>query len=207
MKGAKEMPVDEQLLQNIKCYAEDYYFQYGTSPSIRDIASRFNVGKSTVQRYIERLKNSGQIEYDGQTGIRTDIMNKANFDTSTVGLVGSVSCGPLNFAEENITEYFKLPTSLVGKGEFFMLKASGNSMINAGIDDGDLVLIRKQNTAEIGQIVVALVGDDTTLKRFYKDEKNKRFILHPENDELDDIIVEGDLIIQGVAIKVLKDLI
>lgn len=96
--------------------------------------------------------------------------------------------------------------SLFGRGEFFALQASGDSMINAGINDGDLVLIRKQNTAEEGEIIVALVDDETTLKRFYRDKKNKRFILHPENEKYDDIIVDN-LVIQGIVTKVLKDVV
>lgn len=201
------MPINQQLLQDIKQFAEQYYFEFGRSPSVREIAAELNVGKSTVQRYLERLKDLGEIDYDGRRGIHTDAMDKLDTQGVNVGVIGSISCGALTFAEQNVTDYFRLPASLLGNGEFFMLRASGNSMINAGIDDGDLVVIRRQAVARDGDIVVALYGDDATLKRFYKDTKNRRFILHPENDMLDDIIVEGDLIIQGVAVKVIKDLV
>lgn len=201
------MPINKELLQDIKSFAEKYYFSFGQSPTVREIAAELGVGKSTVQRYLEVLKDAGEIEYNGRRGIRTEATDKIDNDTVSVGLVGQISCGPMTFAEQNITDYFSLPTSLIGNGEFFMLRASGNSMINAGIDDGDLVIIRRQQTAREGDIVVALLEDETTLKRFYKDTLNRRFILHPENDELDDIIVEGDLYIQGVAVKVIKDLI
>lgn len=200
------MPVNQQLLQDIKDFAEKYYMTFGQSPTVREIAVELGVGKSTVQRYLERLKESGEIEYSGRRSIKTEVTDKVDNELTSVGLVGQVSCGALTFAEQNITEYFKLPASLLGHGEFFMLTAHGNSMINAGIDDGDLVVIRRQQTANEGDIVVALLDDETTLKRFYKDVKNRRFILHPENDELDDIIVEGDLYIQGVAVKVIKNL-
>lgn len=201
------MPQNPQLLVDIKHFAEDYYFEFGRSPSVREIAAQFGIGKSTVQRYLETLAKTGEIEYNGRRGIKTDAMSKLDNQCVNIGVVGSVTCGALTFAEQNITEYFKLPTSLVGNGEFFMLIASGNSMINAGIDDGDFVIVKRQATANDGDIVVALYGDDTTLKRFYRDKTNKRFILHPENDELDDIIVEGDLYIQGIAVKVIKNLI
>jgi repressor LexA len=200
------MPVNNSLLSDIKNYAEQYYLENGVSPSVREIASALSVGKSTVQRYLERLRDSGEIEYSGERSISTEITQKYNQNSVSVGLVGSISCGALNFAEQNITDYFSLPSSLLGSGEFFMLRASGDSMIDAGIDDGDLVIIRRQSTANEGDIVVALYGDDTTLKRFYTDKANRRFILHPENERLNDIIIKGDLIIQGVAVKVIKDL-
>lgn len=201
------MPVNTELLQQIKSFAEQYYLTFGKSPTVREIAAEVGVGKSTVQRYLERLNDLGEIEYNGRRGIKTEVTEKYNTDTVNIGLVGQISCGPMTFAEQNITDYFQLPASLVGSGEFFMLTAHGNSMINAGIDDGDLVIIRRQAVARDGDIVVALLDDDTTLKRFYKDTKNQRFILHPENDELEDIIVQGELYIQGVAVKVIKDLI
>ena len=106
-------------------------------------------------------------------------------------------------AEENIEEYVKLPISLFGHGEFFLLRAKGDSMINAGIDDGDLVVVRQQPTAVYNQIVVALVDDEATLKRFRP--QPDCVYLHPENPSYDDIIVR-DCVIQGVAVKVLKDL-
>ena len=201
------MPVNTELLRDIKEYAERYYLENGVSPSVREIAYEMGVGKSTVQRYLERLRDSGEIEYCGERSIKTEVTEKYNQQTVSVGLVGSISCGALNFAQQNITDYYSLPSSMLGSGEFFMLRASGDSMINAGIDDGDLVIIKRQPVAKDGDIVVALYGDDTTLKRFYTDRVNRRFILHPENERLSDIIIEGDLIIQGVAVKVIKDLV
>ena len=94
---------------------------------------------------------------------------------------------------------------MVGSGKFFALVAKGNSMINAGISDGDIVIIRLQNSAEEGQIVIARVDDEATLKRYYLDRKNKRIRLHPENDEMQDMFYD-QVDIQGVAVKVIKDL-
>ena len=120
-------------------------------------------------------------------------------------ILGRIACGIPKFAEENIEEYVRLPVALFGKGNFFILRAYGDSMIEAGIDDGDLVLIRQQNYADEGQIVVALMEDDATLKRYYPEPENQRIRLHPENSRMDDIYVDY-CEIQGVAVKVLKDL-
>lgn len=114
-----------------------------------------------------------------------------------------ISCGLPNIAEEHIEEYVSLPESMFGSGEFYILRARGESMIEAGIDPGDLVVIRKQETAENGQIAVALVDEEATLKRFYVEDNRVR--LHPENSEMEDFYVDH-CIIQGVAVKVIKDL-
>lgn len=108
-------------------------------------------------------------------------------------------------SSNNSITYVSLPNAIFGKGDFFILRASGNSMIEAGIDDGDLVVIRKQVSAEEGDIVVALVDNQNTLKRFYRDEENKKIILHPENKKMKDIVVD-ECYIQGVACHVIKSL-
>ena len=114
-------------------------------------------------------------------------------------------------AIEDVEEYIPIDVSLLGYGEYFGLVARGDSMIDAGIHDGDTVYVRKQNTAFDGEIVVAMVEDEcgdgwsATLKRFYRDVKNSRYILHPENSRLDDIIVDKVHVV-GVAVRVLKNL-
>lgn len=195
---------DTALIEQIKKSIEKAYEENGRSPSVRQIAREVGCSYSTVSRYIKEMVERGMIartsgEYE------TEVISKMNMDTVPVAVVGSVSCGPLTFAEENIEEYIKLPTSLLGQGKFFILHASGQSMIGAGIEDGDLVVVRQQPTAEPGQIVVALVEDEVTLKRFFPDPENGCVRLHPENKKLKDIIVD-DCQIQGVAVKVLKDL-
>jgi repressor LexA len=144
------------------------------------------------------------IEYDGQE-IRTPVTKKVNTDIAQTAIVGSVPCGSPQYEEENIEEYISLPTAIFGKGDFFILRASGNSMIEAGIDDGDLVVVKKQLYADDGDIVVALVDNQNTLKRFYRDNDNRKVILHPENKRMKDIVVD-DCFIQGVACHVIKSL-
>lgn len=185
-------------------YAEQYYLQTGISPSTTKIADAVGVSRGTAYKYLVAMNDNGMIEYDGKN-IQTDVTRKLNTETSQTAIVGSVPCGSLQYEEENIEEYISLPTAIFGKGDFYILHASGNSMIDAGIDDGDLVVIRKQNYASDGDIVVALVENQNTLKTFYRDEQSRKIILHPENKSMDDIVVD-DCYIQGIACHVIKAL-
>ena len=177
----------------------------GASPSVREIADELGVNYSTVSRYLKHMREQGMIDYEGHRNITTEENRKTKSETTKVAILGSVSCGIPKFAEENIEEYVRLPISLFGSGEFYILRANGDSMVNAGIEDGDLVLIRQQSYANEGQIVVALMEDEATLKRYYPEPHKRRIRLHPENDSMRDIYV-ANCVIQGVAVKVLKDL-
>lgn len=197
---------DKNLLNDIELFIDDYIQNCNRSPSIREIASNFGIAASTVSRYLSALRETGAIEYSGHRNITTKKQRTSSLPNLCVPILGSVSCGIPKLAEENIEEYVTLPTSIFGKGDFYLLRANGESMIEAGIDDSDLVLIRRQDYAEVGDIVVALIdNDEATLKRYIPDPVNHRIILHPENHLLDDIIVR-DCIIQGIAVHVLKDL-
>lgn len=126
-------------------------------------------------------------------------------ETTPVMLLGEIACGPFNFGEENILETYRFPKAFTGEGEFFLLRTFGESMIDAGIEPGDLVMIRQQNTARPGDIVVVSVGDETTLKRYYPEPEKQRIRLHPENESMEDMYVT-ECVIQGVAVKVIKDI-
>ena len=139
-------------------------------------------------------------------GHRSIVLKKSNIKSIRVPVLGAVACGLPKFAEENIEEFVRLPSSLFGDGDFYILRADGDSMKDAGIDSGDLVLIKHVTAAEPGNIVVALVGDEATLKRFYPEPRQNRIRLHPENADYEDIYV-GSCEIQGIAVKVLKDLL
>lgn len=195
-----------ELYQAIKTYVERHYEKDGRSPTVREIEAGTGITRPTVQRYLTAMRESGEIEYNGIRGVRTMVMNKTDRETAAVGMIGVVACGTPIYAEENIEEYYRFPVALLGQGTYFMLRAKGQSMVDAGISDGDLVLVRQQNTAEPGQIVVALIDDEATLKRFYPEPENQRIRLHPENETMEDIYVENCLV-QGVAVKVLKDLV
>ena len=193
---------DKALMAAIEKFVCDFTDKTGISPTMQEVADGVGSSKATVQRYIAQLCEDGVLDY---SGYRTMTSTKTKMQAVRVPVLGTIACGIPKYAEENIEEYVRLPVALFGQGNFFILRAYGDSMVEAGIDDGDLVLIRQQNYADEGQIVVALIEDDATLKRFYPEPENGIIRLHPENHTMEDIIVEN-CIIQGVAVKVLKDL-
>ena len=191
-----------ETIAAIERFVRKYIEKYGTSPSVQEIADAVGTVKSNAYNYITYMRENGILDHNG--GHRGLVIRKEKAaNMLRVPVLGAVSCGLPKFAEENIEEYVQLPVALFGSGEYYLLRAKGESMIEAGIDDGDLVLIRQQSYAQEGQIIVALIEDEATLKRFYPE--NGMIRLHPENARMEDIIVEN-CIIQGVAVKVLKDL-
>ena len=183
---------------------DGYFFEHKRAPSINEISTLVGHSKSTVHGYLKDLNESGRIVYDG-TILETKAMQKADHAYTLAPILGSIACGAPQYEEENYEAYVALPEAIFGKGEHFVLEAKGASMIEAGIEPGDYVVVRKQSTAEDGDIVVALVDNETTLKRFYCDEKRKCIRLHPENKDMKDIFVEK-CYIQGVAQHVIKKL-
>ena len=143
-RGTAMRSKSPELMKEICQYAEQYYLQNGISPSTTKIAEEVGVSRGTVYKYLVAMNDRGMIEYDGHD-IQTDVTRKLNTETSQTAIVGSVPCGSPQYEEENIEEYISLPTAIFGKGDFYILHASGDSMVDAGIDDGDLVVIRKQN--------------------------------------------------------------
>ena len=190
-------------MERIVSFINDFYRDNRRSPSARQIAAATGIPRTTLQRMMRTMAENGVIEYDGET-VETDFSGKASDETVSAGIIGHVPCGNLSLEEEAIEEIVQLPTAVFGKGDLFLLYAEGYSMTGAGINDGDLVLIRKQEEAYPGQIVVAYMeGKGNTLKT-YKEKDGKAY-LHPENPEYDDIPIE-DCKIQGIAINVIKKL-
>ena len=134
----------------IKQYIEEYYETKRRIPFLDKIAAHVGMSKPNVYRYLKEMDERGILEYKGNGCVVTEKIAKMQNHQINVALVGKIACGTPILAEENIEEYFSLPESLVGCGIFFLLKAEGKSMIDAGITDGDLVLIRQQSTAENG---------------------------------------------------------
>lgn len=195
---------DEELMKELETRIDTFFLANGRTPTSRELALQCGISAMSVVRYLREMDERGMLVYsDGN--IRTNKMSKASTGAVNVPLVGSISCGRPLLAEESIETYYRLPVELLGSGEFFFLRANGDSMVDAGINDNDLILVRRTEKAEEGDIVVALVDGENTLKRFFLDKKSKKIILHPENSKLKDIVVSS-CDIQGVAVKVLKDL-
>ena len=197
---------DERMMQ-IYNYINDFIKEYGVSPSYAEISSAIRCSKSTLFLYMKRLEEEGYISRMGYNQIVT-LENSNAIDRMPI--IGSVACGKPKLAIEDIQGYLPINVDWLGSGEYFGLIADGESMINIGIKDGDIVIVRKQEIAENGQVVVAMIPDEysgemtATLKRFYKEQG--RYRLHPENDELDDIHVD-ELQILGIAVKNISDVI
>ena len=182
-------------------YINEYNAGYGYAPSIREICSKLEI-KSTASAYmyLQKLKDEGYLN-------RTPNRNRAlSFKKSTsvnIPLIGTVTAGQPIFAYENYEDFYSFPAGSFSGSDLFMLRVQGTSMIDAGILDGDKIVVRKQETAENGDIVVALVDDSATVKRFFK--KDDHFVLHPENETMSDIIVD-DVAILGKVVGLIRAL-
>ena len=190
-----------ELMQEIIDFVDRFYARHSRSPSCREIESGTSLKRSSIHNYLVAMDEQGMIEYNGQT-ILTPKIRDLQRGIRQVGIVGSIACGtPIDEVEE-LEGYFPVPTSIVGDDEMYILYASGKSMIDIGIQDGDMVLVRKQEEAHPGDIVVAYMeGMGNTLKRLlYKDGEP---VLHPENKKMADIPAK-DCRIQGVAVWVFK---
>ena len=193
--------MNEKMVNDLLTYIKNYQLQKGLSPSFRDICRNVTGFKSisTAQKYVLLLESRGLIKRNRLGSIETPKRLQGGA-TITAPLVGKVACGQPILAEENIQGYYKLPKEIFGGGKKMLLKAQGESMIGAGINDEDLLVVNCCNNADIGQIVVALVGDSATVKTLQR--KNGKIVLHPENPEFQDIEPE-ELEIQGVVTKVI----
>ena len=174
-------------------YIKQEILNKGYPPAVREICEAVNLkSTSSVHSHLETLEKNGYIRRDPTKPraieIIDDSFNLTRREVVNVPMVGSVAAGQPILAVENITSYFPIPAEFMPNAESFMLRVKGESMINAGIFDGDNVLVKRQSTASNGDIVVALVDDSATVKTFYKEDGYYR--LQPENDSMDPIIVK-----------------
>jgi len=184
-------------------YIHNFFRERGYPPSVREICAATNLkSTATVHGYLVQLEKKGYIKRDPQKPRAIEIMNViANKDLIDVPLIGKVTAGEPILAQENIESVFSLPKEMLPDAEVFMLSVKGDSMINAGIFSGDYVLVQSTNTAENGDIVVALLDDEATIKRFYKETDYIR--LQPENPSMAPIIVK-DLKILGKVVGLFR---
>ncbi|MEK7538499.1 MAG: transcriptional repressor LexA [Patescibacteria group bacterium] len=180
---------------------------YGESPTLREI-NEVTGGKSprSASLVVNRLVDTGLIKKNGRTLVLANTYKESSVSTVDVPLVGSVACGVPIFAEENIQTYIPVSTRMAPKGsKYFFLRASGDSMNAGGINSGNLLLVRQQNTAENGDKVVALINDEATVKVF--ERTNDAVILRPKssNKNHKPIILTDNCLIQGVVVAVLPE--
>lgn len=187
-------------------YIKSQILERGFPPAVRDICEAVNLkSTSSVHSHLETLEKNGYIRRDPTKPRAIEILDDSfNFtrrEMVNVPIIGRVAAGEPLLAEQNIEEYFPIPMEYMPNAQTFMLKVKGESMINAGILDGDYVLVAERKTARNGEMIVALVEDGATVKTFYKEEGIIR--LQPENDTMDPIIVP-DCQILGKVIGVFR---
>lgn len=202
MAQGKISPKQKEILEYIK----SQILERGFPPAVRDICEAVHLkSTSSVHSHLETLEKNGYIRRDPTKPRAIEILDDSfNFtrrEMVNVPMVGRVAAGSPILAEQNIENYFPIPMEFMPNNQTFMLTVRGESMINAGIFDGDMVLVEQQNTARNGEMVVALIEDGATVKTFYKEEGVIR--LQPENDTMDPIIVT-DVKILGKVIGVFR---
>ncbi len=187
-------------------YIKDEIMNKGYPPAVREICEAVHLkSTSSVHAHLETLEKNGYIRRDPTKPraieIVDDNFNLVRREVVNIPFVGKVAAGSPILAVENIESYYPIPAERVPRGESFMLKVQGESMINAGIFDGDYILVSQQNTARNGDIVVALIDDSATVKTFYHEGDHIR--LQPENDSMDPILVR-DVSILGKVFGVFR---
>ena len=188
----EERPISKKQ-EEILNYIKNEILERGFPPAVREICQAVGlISTSSVHSHLESLERNGYIRRDPTKPRAIEILdesfNMIRREMVNVPIIGTVAAGQPILAEQNIEGYFPIPTEYMPNKQSFMLKVKGESMINAGIFDGDKVLVKQQATAENGDIVVALVDDSATVKTYYKE--NGHYRLQPENDSMDPIIVD-----------------
>ena len=189
MRQRGDFMLDQKKLDRVLEFIVDYTEEYGYAPSVRDIGAKLGIkSTATVYNYLNRLQERGDL--NKPTNKKRAVTINNGTPQRKVPLIGKVTAGYPIFATQNYQGYYNLPASDFKGEELFMLEVSGDSMINADIHSGDKIIVRRQPTAENGEIVVALVHDreEATVKRFYK--RDHQIILHPENEAYPDFIYE-----------------
>lgn len=179
-------------------FLQKYMAENGYAPSVREVCRECGIkSTATVFTYLNRLSAQGLIDKTGKKNRALSLKQKV----TTIPLIGTVAAGHPIFASENYEDYFSVPNNFFEGDELFMLNVQGDSMINVGIYNGDKLVVKKQDTAENGEIIVALIDDSTTVKRFFK--QDGKIILHPENDSMDDMVFDNVTIL-GLVVGLMR---
>lgn len=185
------------------------FAETGYPPTVRELGERLGLRSScTVQRHLEALERKGFIRRNPTKartieitrGLKPVSRSAADGGLISLPVVGTVTAGMPILATENIEDSLALPKTLVPDGECFVLKVRGDSMINAGLFDGDLAVVKRQESADNGDIVVALIDDEATIKRLYRERR--RYRLQPENPSMEPIIVDSVAVLGKVVLAI-----
>ena len=183
----------KEKIEQVYNFTVEYINDNGFPPSVREICAKLNIkSTATAYSYLERLKEQGLLCKSPQKK-RAMTLSITQPKFKSVPLIGTIRAGAPIFAVENLEGYYPLPEEFNTGGEEFALKVAGDSMIDAGIFENDVIIVKKHNHALNGEIVVAFVEDGATVKRFYN--KNNKIILHPENPNYDDMLFDNVLIL------------
>jgi repressor LexA len=193
--------------QNILNFIKEEILSRGYPPSVREICEAVGLkSTSTVHGHLERLEKKGFIRRDPTKPRAIEVLDDSfqvqRRELVNIPIVGKVAAGEPLLAVENIEDYFPIPVEYAPNDNIFMLKVQGNSMINAGIFDKDMIIVQKQSTANNGDIVVALLDDSVTVKTFYRE--NDFIRLQPENNNMSPIIVDDSIEILGKVISLYR---
>ena len=187
---AKRLDTENKVFEFITRYISEN----GYAPSVREVCAACSIkSTATVFEIINRLNERGLLDKSNVKRRAISLKNKS----VSVPLIGTVAAGQPIFASENYEGYYALPDNIFGGDDLFMLNVKGSSMVKIGMLEGDRVVVKKQSSAENGDIVVALVDDSATVKRFFK--RDGKIILHPENDDMSDFIFDDVQIIGKVV--------
>ena len=194
--------VSQEKLIMVMDYIRKFSEENGYTPSVREIGKECGIkSTATVYSYLQKLQDKG---YLNKATNKKRSVTLAKSSGVNIPLIGTVTAGQPIFAYENYEDYYTFPAGEFRGDDLFMLRVQGTSMIDAGIMNGDKIVVRRQETAENGEIVVALVEDSATVKRFYR--KDGQIILHPENEALSDMIFEeNEVAILGKVVGLMRN--
>ena len=194
--------VSEQKLIQVMDYIRKFSEENGYTPSVREIGKECGIkSTATVYSYLQKLQDKG---YLNKATNKKRSVTLAKSSGVNIPLIGTVTAGQPIFAYENYEDYYTFPAGEFKGDDLFMLRVQGTSMIDAGIMNGDKIIVRRQQTAENGEIVVALVDDSATVKRFFR--RDGKIGLHPENEALSDMIYEdGEVSLLGKVVGLMRN--
>lgn len=192
----------QEKVNKVLEFTQSYIKDNGFPPSVREICSAVGIkSTATCHVYLKKLEEMGAITVNGNKKRAIMLSNALSAPSISVPVIGTITAGTPIFAYENLEEYCPLPSEFGDEKDLFMLKVKGESMIDAGIFNGDKVIVKKQDSCKNGDIAIAYYDECATVKRFYK--KADHIVLHPENETMADIILP-DVQILGVVVGLIR---